>query len=154
MSKRATMMNKSLRVGVVQTSLHAEAAWVDDKSGNWKNCVRISPHEELRAKKEIRHFLASLRGVERQADIILFPELAVPIGFERHLKRSAETLESIIIAGLDYRIESTEACPAVSNEAVVIVPRRLRGQNIALRTETRRVGKTYPAQARKRGFLR
>jgi predicted amidohydrolase len=142
-------VNNQLYIGVIQTSLHAEAAWIDDKSGNWQSCVRMSAIEERRAKKEIRHFLASLRGLDRLPDIILLPELSVPLGFEPQLRRAAEKLESIIIAGLDYRIEAGEPIPAVSNEAVVIVPRRLRGRQIARHTEVRRVGKTYPAPAEK-----
>ena len=146
-------VNNTLNVGVIQTSLHDKAAWVDDKSDNWRQSVRISLLEERRAKTEIRHYLASLRGLNRQPDIVLFPELSVPIGFEYKLKRAAEKLESIVIAGLDYRIESGRTYPAVSNEAVVIVPRRLRGQQIALRTEIRRVGKTYPAPGEKNRLL-
>jgi len=144
------MVNDRLHIGVVQTSLHAEAAWVDDKTGNWQQCVRMSAVEERRAMKEIRHYLASLRGLECQPEIILLPELSVPLGFETRLKMAAEKLESIIIAGLDYRIETEEPVPTVSNEAVVIVPRRLGGRQVALRTELRRVGKTYPAPAEKR----
>jgi predicted amidohydrolase len=144
-----TMVNDRLRIGVIQTSLHADAAWVDDKSGNWQQCVRMSAIEERRAKREIRHFLASLRGLDRLPDIVLLPELSVPLGFEPRLRRAAEKLEVIIIAGLDYRIETGEAQPTVSNEAIVIVPRRLRGRQIARRTEVRRVGKTYPAPAEK-----
>lgn len=143
------MVNDRLRIGVIQTSLHADAAWVDDKSGNWQKCVRMSSIEERRAKKEIRHFLASLRGLDRLPDIILLPELSVPLGFEQKLRRAAEKLESIIIAGLDYRIETGETEPTVSNEAIVIVPRRLRGRQVARGTEVRRVGKTYPAPAEK-----
>ena len=147
------MINDYLRVGVIQTSLHDEAAWNDNRSSNWKHCVRMSSHEERRAKKEIRHYLASLRGMDGQPDIVIFPELSVPIGYQRQLRRAAEELEAIIIAGLDYRIESGQGRPAVSNEAVVIVPRKLRGKNIALRTEIRRVGKTYPAPGERRKLL-
>lgn len=143
------MVNEQLYVGVIQTSLHAEAAWIDDKSGNWQNCVRISAIEERRAKKEIRHFLASLRGLDHLPDIILLPELSVPLGFESKLRRAAEKIEAIIIAGLDYRIETGEPVPTVSNEALVIVPRRLKGRQIARHTQVRRVGKTYPAPAEK-----
>ncbi len=143
------MLNEKLRIGVIQTSLNSNAAWVDDKTGNWQQCVRMSAVEERRAKKEIRHYLSSLRGLESRPDIILLPELSVPIGFVTKLKVAAETLESIIIAGLDYRIEA-RVPPTVSNEAVVIVPRRLGGKQVARRTEVRRVGKTYPAPAEER----
>ena len=147
------LVNNALNVGVIQTSLHDEAAWVDDKSGNWQECVRMSLLEERRAMKEIRHYFASLRGSDPQPDIVLLPELAVPLGFEHKLKKAAEQLESIVIAGLDYRIESGQSGPAVSNEAVVIVPRRLRDKQIALCTAVRRVGKTYPAPSEKKKLL-
>ncbi len=147
------MTNDTLRVGVIQTSLHDDAAWVDNVSGNWQQSVQISSHEERRAKREIRHYLASLKGLDRKPDIILFPELSVPIGFERQVARASEDLEAIIVAGLDYRIEPAQPHPAVSNEAVVIVPRILGGQKIALRTEIRRLGKTYPAPGEKRKLL-
>ena len=139
------MVNDFLHIGVIQTSVSAETAWADDGSGRWEECVRMSAVEERHAKKEIRHFLSSLRGSEHQPDIILLPELAVPLGFQSRLKRAAEKLETIIIAGLDYRIERGEAQPTVSNEAIIVVPRRLRGRQVARRTEIRRVGKTYAA---------
>lgn len=139
------MLKDKLNVGVVQTSLDANAAWVDDGAG-WKSVVRMSLLEEKRANKEIRHFLASLNGLETKADIVLLPELSVPIGYEQKLKDAAEKMESIIIAGLDYQIEN-ETSQTVSNEAVVIVPKKLRGVQISRNTELRRVGKTYPAPA-------
>ena len=110
----------------------------------------MSLDEEMRAKKEIRHYLSSLKGLEAQPDIILLPELAVPLGFENQLKKAAQDLESIVIAGLDYRVERSKPSPAVSNEAVVIVPRRLKGKRVLRRTELRRIGKTYPSPAEER----
>lgn len=146
-----TQLNEELAVAVIQTSLDYQAAWADDSSGTWESAVRISEIEERRAKKEIRHFLSSLRGTtsNSQPDIILLPELAVPIGFERQLRRSAEKLESIIIAGMDYRIETGAKVPTVSNEAVVIVPRNISGRKVGSHTQVRRVGKTYPAPGEK-----
>lgn len=146
------MTNEILNVGVIQTSLDAEVAWqsLDDVNGDWKKCVRISEFEEKRAKKEIRHFLSSLNGLEESPDIILLPELSVPVGYEGHLSSIADDMQSIIIAGLDYQIESNGSEPAVSNEAVIIVPRKLNGKRIARRTELRRIGKTYAAPAEER----
>lgn len=146
-------MNDTLNVAVIQTSLHAASAWVDDGLGNWQESVQMSSLEERRAKKEIRHYLASLRGLDRHPDIVLLPELSVPIGFKYKLMKAAEKLESIVIAGLDYRIDHEKSFPAVSNEAVVIVPRRLGGKNILRRTEIREVGKSYPAPGEKRKLL-
>ncbi len=136
------MLNELLRVGIIQTSLDYKAAW--KKSSKWKDTVRISCFEEKQATKEIRYYLASLNSLEKKPDIVLLPELSVPLGYENKLKRSAEALETIIIAGLDYKIEPKNT-NIVSNEAIVIVPRKLKGKQIAQRTEIRRVGKTHPS---------
>lgn len=138
-------MNESMLVAVIQTSLDFGAAWIDAGRGDWRSCVQISDSEEMRALAEIRYFLASLKGLEQRPDIILLPELSVPGGYTGNLKKTSESLESIIIAGLDYRILEGEGNPSVSNEAVIIVPRRLKGKQISQRTEMRRIGKTYPA---------
>jgi predicted amidohydrolase len=140
------MLKETLNVGIIQTSLDYEAAW---KSGSaWEDTVRMSYLEEKRAKKEIRHYLASLHAMDKKPDIILLPELSVPLGYENKLKRSAEAMESIIISGLDYKIENKDA-KIVSNEAIVIVPKKIRGKKIARHTEIRRVGKTYAAPEEK-----
>ena len=138
-------MNVQLKVGVIQTSLHSNAAWKGESSENWRSAVRMSRWEELRAKREIRRYLASLKRLDLKPDIVLLPELSVPVGFERSLTSAAESLECVVIAGLDYRIATACDKPAISNEAIVIVPRRLNGQLIARRTEYRRVGKSYAA---------
>lgn len=138
------MIKETLHVGIVQTSLDYEAAWKVGDGIAWNDTLRMSDFEEKRAKKEIRHYLASLHALEKKPDIVLLPELSVPLGYENKLKRSAEAMESIIIAGLDYKIEGKDP-KIVSNEAIVIVPRKIRGEKIARRTEIRRVGKTYAA---------
>ncbi|MFZ5961913.1 hypothetical protein ACOXXX_03090 [Thalassococcus sp. BH17M4-6] len=136
------MANDILRVGIIQTSLDYSNAW--DQSAAWPGSVQISLLEEARAKKEIRHHLASLRGFEHPADIVMLPELSVPIGYENKLIKAAEKLESIVIAGLDYKVESFNP-RKVSNEAIVIVPSKINGKRIAASTSVRRVGKTYAA---------
>ena len=148
------MINKTLTVGVIQTSLDASAAWqsIKDVGGDWKKCVQMSSLEERRAKKEIRHFLSSLKGMEQLPDIVVLPELSVPIGFKNHLRSIAEKMETIIIAGLDYQIISKEPEPKVSNEAVIVVPRKLKCKQIARQTELRLIGKTYASSAEKRKF--
>lgn len=139
------MRNDDLSVGIIQTSLDATAAWRSVGGASWEDAVRISATEESRAKRELRHFLASIKGLNRTPDIILLPELSVPLAYERNLIRAAEKMEVIIIAGMDYKIRPNAPNPTVSNEAVVIVPRRLDGRQVAPRTDVRRVGKTYAA---------
>lgn len=137
--------HESLLVGVIQTSLDYETAWVDLHEKDWRNSVKMSELEEARARKEIRHYLSSLKGLENSANVILLPELSVPLSMEKSLRRTAEAMEAIIIAGLDYKVVGPEAGRMVSNEAIIIVPRRLNGKKIARRTELKRIGKTYAA---------
>ena len=140
-------MNNTLRVGVVQTTLDHETAWSDTGRGHWQEGVRMSATEEERAKREIRHHLAFLRTTTPTPDIVLLPELSIPVGFEGHLRRAAESLEAIVIGGLDYIVDTSTSTPTVSNQATIVVPRKLNGKRISRRTEMRRVGKTYPAPA-------
>ena len=147
------MTNDVLSVAVIQTSLDGESAWAHDGVQPWQDSVRMATHEERRAKIEIRRYLALLRGMDQQADFVLFPELSVPMGFLTPLKMAAESLESIIVAGLDYRIELSKPHPAVSNSAVIIVPKVFRGKKILARTEVRWVGKTFPAPGERNRLL-
>lgn len=144
------MLNEKLLIGVIQTSLDDVAAWQrSTETDQWQRSVQISKHEEKRARKEIRHFLSSLNNMDGEPDVIVFPELAVPLGFERRLRSIAEGMQTIIIAGLDYQIENISP-PTVSNEAIIVVPRKLRGKRISQKTESRRIGKTYPSPAEKK----
>jgi len=142
-------MNNFLKVAVIQTSLNAEAAWVDDAL-DWKNSIKMSLSEEGQAKRDIRHFIGSIRSSSKNVDIILLPELSVPLSYVRVLKKAAENLEAVVIAGLDYTITGDDKKPAVSNEAIIIVPSRLNGKRISSRTSSRRIGKTYAAPGEER----
>lgn len=125
----------SLKLGVIQTSLDPIAAWAGGP--------KMSQSEEERAILEIRTQFAAFAGEETPPDIIVLPELAVPNGFERQLRAMATRMESVVIAGLDYR--DGDEIGEVLNEALLIVPKRWRGQKLGAKTMTRRVGKTYPA---------
>jgi hypothetical protein len=142
---RKTMLKSDLSVGIIQTSLDATAAWRQVAGHGWHEAVRMSASEERRARREIRHFIAAIQGLDRTPDIILLPELAVPLAHERSLVKAAEQIGAIIIAGMDYKISSSHAHPAVSNEAVIIVPRRLGGIQVSANADVRRIGKTYAA---------
>lgn len=139
------MLNKKIKVGIVQTSLNADCAWRDDGSSSWEDSVKISDIEERAAKREIRHFLASIRSSEVVPDFVIFPELSIPLGFENRFRKAAESIGSIFVGGLDYKINRSTTEPSVSNEAVVIVPHTRGGIRRSRSTGVRYVGKTYPA---------
>lgn len=126
---------ETLKLGVIQTSLDPEAAWV----GN----AKMSSCEEERAITEIRGYFAAFQQEQPRPDIIVLPELAVPTGFEAKLKTMANKMQSVVIAGLDYRAGTAPG--EVHNEALLIVPKHWRGKKMGAKATTRRIGKTYPA---------
>lgn len=138
-----SVLNASLKLGVIQTSLDPAAAWAGS--------TKMSPCEEERAILEIRGYFAAFRQEEQPPDIILLPELAVPSGFEPKLRAMANGLQSVVIAGVDYR-DGTEA-GHIHNDALLIVPKRWRGKAMGSHAVTRRIGKTYPAPEEKKKLL-
>jgi predicted amidohydrolase len=74
--------------------------------------------EQECAWQEIRRAFRGFQGPGVKPDIILLPELAVPRGRVGDLKGLARTLNSIVIAGVDYRLDSEGAL--AWNEAILI----------------------------------
>ena len=126
-----------LKIGLIQTGLHPSA---------WAHGPYISSEEEGAAIAEIRALASAFDGGDAP-DLVVLPELAVPRGWEPQLRRLAERLEAVILAGLDYRLLPGRR---VRNEAVLVVPGPWRGERIGRGTVVRRIGKTYPATAERR----
>lgn len=130
-----SFLEEKLKIGVIQTSLDPAAAWA--------NGTKMSSSEEERAIIEIRAFFAAFHQEEPPPHIIVLPELAVPTGFESKLRTMATKMQSVVIAGFDYR--DGEVSGQVHNDALLIVPRVWRGKTMGAKTTTRRIGKTYAA---------
>lgn len=129
-----------LTVGVIQTTLNPHAAWT--------NSTKMERVEEEKAIAEIRASFSALKQDQDPPDIVILPELSVPNGFEGQLRKMAAGLQSIVIAGLDYRIGTNEG--EVHNDAVLIVPKKWRNQRMGNAISIRRIGKTYPAPQEER----
>lgn len=125
-----------LRVGIIQTTVDSNAAW----SGG----VNMSRIEEERAVAEMQQHLASLALEVPRPDIVLLPEVAVPLGFTGRLRRIAAQMNSIIIAGLDFDPIAGSSPLAAQNRAAVIIPNRW-GSGHSSKSTIRYVGKTYPS---------
>ncbi|HUE79659.1 MAG TPA: hypothetical protein VMN38_08510 [Sphingomicrobium sp.] len=128
-------LDEKLKIGIIQTSLDPAAAWAGG--------TKMSASEEERAIIEIRAFFAAFNQEEPPPHIIVLPELAVPTGFESKLRNMATKMQSVVIAGFDYR--DGDKAGHVHNDALLIVPRVWRGTKMGAKTTTRRIGKTYPA---------
>ena len=92
-------------------------------------------------------------GIGPRPQIVVLPELAVPLHMQRQLQAHANALEAIVIAGLDYRIvrRPTVAQPGrVKNEAILILPTRWLGRRMRAPATPRIIGKTYPSWGERR----
>lgn len=131
-----TEFEQFLKLGIVQTTVHPVNAW--------KNSVHMAPVEERAVIAQIQHELASLAQQSTPPQIVLLPELTVPIGFLRNLKVIAAQMNAVIIAGMDFDIVSRKS-KLVRNRAAVVIPNAWGTNKMSSRATVRYVGKTYAA---------
>jgi predicted amidohydrolase len=125
---------ESMRVGLVQTNIDARSAW---KAG-----PRMTSDEQESTWEDIRSAFRSFSALSPTPDIVLLPELALPRGQINSLRTAAASLGSIVIAGLDYKIE--HKTKTVWNEAMVMVPASRRSIPPKVPAFVN-IGKTFPA---------
>lgn len=129
-------LDEFLRLGIIQTTVDVDAAW--------SKSLRMSVTEEERAVAEMQQHLASLYLETPRAQIVLLPELSVPLGFVPRLRQIAAQMNAVLIAGLDFEIAPNDKAKVV-NRAAVIIPDGWARREHSSRTTIRYVGKTYPA---------
>ena len=136
---KSAPLKESLYVGLVQTNLDAGSAWRDQP--------RMEIVEQEKAWEEIRWAFRSFSAATPKPDLILLPELSVPQGRIGSLRRMASSLGSIVVAGIDYRLDWQQKL--VFNEALVIIPGAWRDDSRRRYQSPITVGKTYPAPREK-----
>jgi predicted amidohydrolase len=106
-----------LKIGIIQTSLDQDLAWDSDGS----TPVTMSNIEELRVWNEIKKGFNYIKSESdnNRPQIIILPELTIPLSREVDLQRMAGKTGAVIIAGLDFY----ENIGVVENKAVVFVPK-------------------------------
>jgi predicted amidohydrolase len=139
----AENLDDFLRLGIVQTTVDAGAAW--------SASLHMSMMEEERAVAEIQRHLTSLWLEVPKAQIILLPELSVPIGFMPRLRRIATQMNVVIIAGMDFQI-AHGSTNKVFNRAAVIIPDGWSRKDRSSNSTVRYVGKTYVAHGEKQNL--
>ncbi|MDB5406369.1 MAG: uncharacterized protein JWL84_1281 [Rhodospirillales bacterium] len=112
----------------------------------------MSNIEEERAVAEIQQHLASLALEAPKPDIVLLPEVAVPLGFISRLRRIASQMNCIIIGGLDFDPVPGSSPVAARNRAAVIIPNRW-GTRHSSKATIRYVGKTYSSHEEEQMLL-
>jgi predicted amidohydrolase len=92
---------------------------------------------------EVQRSFSYFRAAEPKPQIILIPELSVPRGRILDLQRAARALGAVVIAGVDYRLDS--AAHHVWNEAVLLIPEKWKKGERSRRLTSITIGKTYAA---------
>jgi len=125
----------SLKIGFIQTIVEGAVAW-----GSVKPYLhQMSVASEEKAWYEIKKGFTDLMGGYGKPNIIIIPELSVPLGYEYQLRRLAASSGAVVIAGLDFIWNGN----SVSNKAAVIVPKNWPEDKKSFSTSFFYFGKTF-----------
>ena len=124
-----------MRVGFIQTTTDARAAW--------RNGPRMSRAEGDRAWHQIREGFRILTQAGPAPSFIIMPELALPVHRLESLKRLSVRSGVAVVTGVDYLVDP--AARQVRNRAVVTVPRHWLNPRRAGRCSTFWFGKSFMA---------
>lgn len=127
--------NDSLKIGFIQTIVEGSVAWGSIKPYN----KQMSATSEERAWYEIKKGFTDLMRGYGKPNIIIIPELSVPLGYEHQLRRLVASSGAVVIAGLDFVWEGN----SVSNKAAVIIPKNWPDDRKSFSTSFFYFGKTF-----------
>lgn len=143
-------MKDLLTVGLIQPVINPDISWnesqefvLSEKEKNKPTPFRLNIDAIIaeRVWQEINEGLASLIRIDDTPDIIMIPELHLPISKLGELKRISKRNGVMIIAGLDFSRNSLDA-NRIRNRGALIVPNGF-GLNKATQVSALYFGKTY-----------
>jgi len=137
---KSAPLKESLYVGLVQTNLDAGSACA--ACPEWKSLSKRRPGRKSGGRSEASRLQLP------KPDLILLPELSVPQGRIGNLRRMASSLGSIVVAGVDYRLDWQQK--HASMKRWVIIPGAWRDNSRRHHQSPITVGKTYPAPKEKK----
>jgi hypothetical protein len=137
MSKITNEPFAELSIGIVQTNLNYEFAWLSGP--------RMGRAEQALTWLDIQHAFRSFKSNNEHPQIIVLPELAVPYGRIKDMRAFCRGTEAIIIFGYDYDLDYQQK--KARNQAKVMIPQswpgRIWGRSRILEFG---IGKTYPSE--------
>lgn len=126
---------KSLRLGLIQTTTDYKSAW--------QKSPRMTTSEADSAWDEVKSGFHIFSDLDERPHFIILPELAVPNDYANRLSKFSSKIGSVIISGLDYGIDYKKS--TVKNQALVVIPQNWPDNIAKKHCHTFRFGKTYPA---------
>lgn len=131
-----------LNVGFIQTVVIGDIAWpVDhqDADGNDVYLKNMSKASENQAILEIKKGFLDISTNSERPQIIILPELTIPLGFEYELRKLCAATGAVVIGGLDFVWNRGK----VANKAIVCVPKNWPSVNKSTSTSFFYFGKTH-----------
>lgn len=133
-----------LKIGFIQTNLDGSAWNALSKKVNMHNVA------ERVIWEEVKKGFTNINSETEKPQIIILPELTIPLGYINELKRLTCSIRSVAIAGLDF-IEKDK--DYVENKAIVLVPNNWPSQKIpSSYCATYEFGKIYFSELEKNFF--
>jgi predicted amidohydrolase len=106
-------LEEYLKVGIIQTIVDEELAWIKPKP-----TINMKEYVEGDVWNQIKKGFRDLINVSNRPNIIVLPELSVPLSYLNDLKNLTKALGAVVIAGLDFEVIDNK----VKNKAVIIIP--------------------------------
>jgi len=134
-------MNDFLRIGLIQPVIDPDTYWNHDSIPS-SHYLNIHPIFAERVWQEIQQGLKLFLADENRPDMILIPELHLPIARINELKRISKHHSIIIIAGVDFQTNPSDP-RKIRNRGVLIFPNSFERNKPSTRVTTLHFGKTY-----------
>lgn len=131
-----------VRIGYIQTNLDNAIAWGPENNIT----LNMKQEAENYVWQEIKKGFHKLYNHHNRPDIIIMPELTVPLGHIRNLKMLAIRINCVVIAGLDYKLKGAE----IYNKAILIVPNYWGTMFKSTKASTYYMGKKYQANVERK----
>jgi len=95
---------------------------------------------KIKAWQDIKKGFCNLSCNRERPHIVVLPELSVPNCYIKHLKELSKAINSVVIAGLDFQVNTVNK---VSNKAVIVIPNNWPNAQRSTGTSCIYFGKTH-----------
>ncbi|WDF54334.1 hypothetical protein [Mucilaginibacter sp. KACC 22063] len=131
-------MKEFISVGIIQPVIDPDTAWglLPQYSLN------VDPLSAERIWEEIRVGLIEMFRVEQKPDIIVIPELHLPVSYIKTIKRMSKDNNVVIISGIDFQ-PNARVKTKIRNRAIICFPSAMGTLSKSLRMSAMQFGKTY-----------
>jgi len=137
-------MVEYMKIGLIQPVINPDVSWNyrDDNSGIPICSLNIDPLLAEKVWDEIKEGLRLMLYSDDKPDVILIPELHLPIFRIEEIKRISKKYNVLIISGIDFQRSKTDLTK-IRNRGIITIPSSFGQKTISPRLTSLYFGKTY-----------